>query len=203
MNLELVSVQYSTLTTIDGKRIPRFLRKVYFEIPSGLDERKSSLIACLKNHCGAMPSLKVIHSSLTHTAYTLITQQAIDDGLYSKEKDTQFFVLRDSFDQLMKLDRQNKPYMYERFVNGTLCQISSTSYAIRIISLVPDISYPFSRINRNGNIKNTIEGDGSCLVFTKEGKPIPTKSFTIRYNQQSKRLKVGRFIIMNSFPLLY
>ncbi|KAI7891423.1 uncharacterized protein EV154DRAFT_224143 [Mucor mucedo] len=101
--------------------------------------------------------------SKIHIAYTMIMQKAIDDGVYIKEKDTKIFVPRESIFQLLETFLLGKkPYMFERFVTGTLCQVSSNTYGIRI-----SYSYcliPFTRINSDGDIKNTIPDDGSFVI---------------------------------------
>ncbi|KAG2199998.1 hypothetical protein INT47_000348 [Mucor saturninus] len=102
----------------------------------------------------------LMYGSKIYTACTKIMQKAIDDGIYFKEKDTKAFVLRESILQLLRLFvPKKKPYLYERFITGALCQVSSETYAIRVGSSETDMFYPFIRINSNGDIKNTIAGD--------------------------------------------
>ncbi|KAI7888094.1 uncharacterized protein EV154DRAFT_321733 [Mucor mucedo] len=121
--------------------------------------------------------------SKIHIAYTMIMQKAIDDGVYIKEKDTKTFVLRESIFQLLETSLSGKkPYMFDRFVTGTLCKVSSNTYGIRFSSFYTDNSIPFTQINSNGDIKNTIADDGSYLVFIQKGKPVPTKGLIIQIN---------------------
>ncbi|KAI7876813.1 uncharacterized protein EV154DRAFT_64105 [Mucor mucedo] len=122
--------------------------------------------------------------SKIHIIYTMIMQKAIDDGVYIKEKDTMTFVLRESIFQLLETFLTGKkPYMFERFVTGTLCQVSSNTYGMRIPNYPPDYWRAFTRINSNGDIKNTITKDGSYLVFIKKGKPVSTKGLIIHFNE--------------------
>ncbi|KAI7891356.1 uncharacterized protein EV154DRAFT_222674 [Mucor mucedo] len=122
--------------------------------------------------------------SKIHIAYTMIMQKAMDDGVYIKEKDTKTFVLRVSIFQLLeKFLSGKKPYMFERFVTGTLCQVSSNTYGMKISSYDTDDLMPFTRINSDGDIKNTISDDGSYLVFIQKGKPVPTKGLIIQINE--------------------
>ncbi|KAG2204162.1 hypothetical protein INT47_011645 [Mucor saturninus] len=119
--------------------------------------------------------------SKIHTVYTMIMQKAMDDGIHFKEKDTKAYVLRDSISQLLGLFVQRKkPYMLERFVTGTLCQVSSETFAVRLESFLSIKSDPFVRINSHGVVKNIIEGDGSYLVFIQKGKPISRKGLIIK-----------------------
>ncbi|KAI7891457.1 uncharacterized protein EV154DRAFT_224878 [Mucor mucedo] len=71
--------------------------------------------------------------------------------------------------------------MFERFVTGTLCQVSSYTYGMRIKNL--NHSTPFTRINSDGVIKNTIADNGSYLVFIQKGKPVSTKGLIIQINE--------------------
>ncbi|KAG2191452.1 hypothetical protein INT47_012749 [Mucor saturninus] len=120
--------------------------------------------------------------SKIHIAYTMIMQKAIDDGVYIKEKDAKTFVVRESILQLLDTFLSGKKhYMFERFVPGTLCQVSSNTYGMRIASTFNFI--PFTRINSDGVIKNTIAEDGSYLVFIQEGKPVSTKGVIIQTNE--------------------
>ncbi|KAI7873149.1 uncharacterized protein EV154DRAFT_103029 [Mucor mucedo] len=122
--------------------------------------------------------------SMIHIAYTMIMQKAMDDVVYMEEKDTKIFVLRESIFQLLETFLSGKkPYMFERFVTGTLCQVSSNTYGIRILFSYISRSMSFTRINSDGDIKNTIADDGSYLVFIQKGKPVPTKGFIIQINE--------------------
>ncbi|KAI7891466.1 uncharacterized protein EV154DRAFT_551609 [Mucor mucedo] len=122
--------------------------------------------------------------SMIHIAYTIIMKKAIDDGVYIKEKDTKTFVLRKSIFQLLeKFLSGKKTYMFDRFVTGTLCQVSSKTYGMRISTYFLGKLIPFTRLNSDGDIKNTIADDGSYLVFIQKGKPVPTKGFKIQINE--------------------
>ncbi|KAI7891461.1 uncharacterized protein EV154DRAFT_224909 [Mucor mucedo] len=120
--------------------------------------------------------------SKIHIAYTMIMQKSVDDVVYMEEKDTMIFVLRESiFELLETFLTGKKPYMFDRFVTGTLCQVSSNTYGMRITNF--GNSFPFTRINSDGDIKNTIAGDDSYLVSIQKGKPVPTKGFIIQINE--------------------
>ncbi|KAI7891437.1 uncharacterized protein EV154DRAFT_224374 [Mucor mucedo] len=120
--------------------------------------------------------------SKIHIAYTMIMQKAIDDGVYMKEKDTKTFVLRKSIFQLLETFLSGKkPYMFERFVTGTLCQVSSNTYGMRITNLSRSVS--FTRINSDGDIKNTMGYVDYYLVFIQKGKPVPTRELIIQINK--------------------
>ncbi|KAI7891414.1 uncharacterized protein EV154DRAFT_223945 [Mucor mucedo] len=119
--------------------------------------------------------------SKIHIIYTMIMKKAIDDGVYIKEKDTMTFVLGESIFQLLETFLTGKkPYMFDRFVTGTLCQVSSNTYGMRILSYHSRDSMPFTRINSDGDIKNTIAGTGSYLIFIQKGKPVSTKGLIIQ-----------------------
>ncbi|KAI7869620.1 uncharacterized protein EV154DRAFT_556732 [Mucor mucedo] len=121
------------------------------------------------------------YGSKIHTVYTMIMQKAMDDGIHLKEKDTKAYILRDSIFQLLELFVQRKkPYLLERFVTGTLCQVSSETFAVRLESFLSIKSDRFVRINSKGVVKNIIEGDGSYLVFIQKGKPISKKGLIIK-----------------------
>ncbi|KAI7869628.1 uncharacterized protein EV154DRAFT_530660 [Mucor mucedo] len=121
------------------------------------------------------------YGSEIHTAYTMIMQKAMDDGIHLKEKDTKAYILRDSIFQLLELlVQRKKPYLLERFVTGTLCQVSSETYALRVNTTASGLFYPFLQINSNGDTGNIIGRDGSFLVFIQKGKPISTKGLKIQ-----------------------
>ncbi|KAG2199838.1 hypothetical protein INT47_009451 [Mucor saturninus] len=123
-------------------------------------------------------------SSKIHIAYTMIMQKAIDDGVHIKEKDTKTFVVRESILILLPtLLSGKKPYMSERFVTGALCQVSISTYGIRMSIDPLDDFLPFTRINSDGDIKNTIAEDGSYLMLIQEGKPVSTKGVIIQTNE--------------------
>ncbi|KAG2200006.1 hypothetical protein INT47_000356 [Mucor saturninus] len=122
--------------------------------------------------------------SKIHIAYIMIMQKAIDDGVYIKEKDTKTFVLRESICRLLEtFSSRRKPYMFDRFVTGTLCQVSSNTYGMRILSYYSEDLIPFTRINSDGDVKTTIAEDGSYSVFIKKGKPVSTKGLIIQINE--------------------
>ncbi|KAI7873145.1 uncharacterized protein EV154DRAFT_102827 [Mucor mucedo] len=125
------------------------------------------------------------YGSMIHTVYTMIMQKTIDDGVHFKELNTKTSVLKESIFQLLNSSVPKKrPYMFERFITGTLCQVPSKTYALRILCNEPGMSYPFIRISSNGDIKNTIAGDGSYFVFIQKGKPLSTKGFRIHINEK-------------------
>ncbi|KAI7891434.1 uncharacterized protein EV154DRAFT_224321 [Mucor mucedo] len=146
--------------------------------------------------------------SMIHIAYTMLMQKAIDDGVYIKEKDTKIFVLREFIFQLLETFLSGeKPYMFERFVTGTLCQVSGNTYGMRI----PYLSRftPFTRLNSDGDIKNTIADDGSYLVFIQKGKPVPTKGLIIQINKPTNirleilQLESSTSIVPDKYTLLH
>ncbi|KAI7896708.1 uncharacterized protein EV154DRAFT_214140 [Mucor mucedo] len=60
-----------------------------------------------------------------------------------------------------------------------------------IIANFPYESTPFTRINSDDDIKNSIAGDGSYLVFIQKGKPVSTKGFIIQTNEsQGKKFEI-------------
>ncbi|KAG2192219.1 hypothetical protein INT47_006587 [Mucor saturninus] len=95
----------------------------------------------------------------------IFLRDIIEVGLTSviERNDTKTFALRESiFQLLMPLISGEKPYMFERYVTGTLCQVSSETYGMQIgLDGYP----PFIRINSDGNITNTIAEDGSYLLI--------------------------------------
>lgn len=115
--------------------------------------------------------------SSVFTAYTLTMQKAINEGFYSRGVDTQAFVLKESVRKLLKYTERSKPYMYERFVIGTLRQVASETYGLRFSSTQIQ-RYPFFRTGRNGHIRGVFENDSSYLVFIQKGKPVPTTGLT-------------------------
>ncbi|KAI7891353.1 uncharacterized protein EV154DRAFT_222541 [Mucor mucedo] len=146
--------------------------------------------------------------SKIHIAYTMIMQKAIDDGVYIKEKDTKIFVIREFIFQLLETFLSGKkPYMFERFVTGTLCQVSSNTYGIRIPYL--NRFTPFTRLNSDGDIKNTIADDGSYLVFIQKGKPVPTKRHIIQSNEpkytnlEILQLEISPSTVPDKYALLH
>lgn len=120
------------------------------------------------------------HGSQIYNAYSLITQQVIGDDIHLKERNILPFVLRESIFTLLESVKSQKPYMYERFVTGTLCQVSNQTYAVRFPSIYTGKFYSFSRINHKNHIKNTIHNDGQYLAFIQKGKPIPTTELMIK-----------------------
>ncbi|KAI7891464.1 uncharacterized protein EV154DRAFT_563383 [Mucor mucedo] len=138
--------------------------------------------------------------SKIHIVFTMLMQKTIDDGVYIKEKDTKTFVLRESiFKQLQTFVSEKKPYMFDRFVTGTLCQVSSNTYGLRIKKELSYECMSFTRLNSDGDIKNTVADDGdikntvaddgSYFVFIQKGKPVPTKRLILQ-NNEPKNIKL-------------
>ncbi|KAI7894261.1 uncharacterized protein EV154DRAFT_478509 [Mucor mucedo] len=121
------------------------------------------------------------YGSKTHTTYTMLLQKSIDNAVQFKEKDTISFALGVSLYQLLQLVKHTKPYMFEHFIFGRLCQVSSETYALRIKQRYLERYLPFIAISRDDDIKNTMRGDSSYVVFIQKGKPVSTKSFIIQY----------------------
>ncbi|KAG2195968.1 hypothetical protein INT47_007104 [Mucor saturninus] len=115
--------------------------------------------------------------SSVFTAYTLIMQKAINEGFYLRGVDTQAFVLKESVRKLLKYTERSKPYMYERFVVGTLCQVASETYGLQFSSSQIQ-RYPYFRTGRRGHIRGVFENDSSYLVFIQKGRPVPTTGLT-------------------------
>ncbi|KAI7893682.1 uncharacterized protein EV154DRAFT_501190 [Mucor mucedo] len=109
------------------------------------------------------------YGSPLYAVYTTILQRAMDDGIHSKRKDAQAFVMKDSLDQLLHLFKSIKPHMFDRFINGTLCQVPSSTYGLRFYHRE---NHDFVRLNSNGVIKNFVVGRGHYLIFIEEGKPL-------------------------------
>lgn len=132
--------------------------------------------------------------SRIHKTYTTMLKKAIDNSIMLKEKDTEAFVLSESIWQLLETTL-TKPYMYDRFVEGALCQVSGETFAVRFPTSDPKTFYSFSRINRNGNFKSTIPNDGSYLVFLQRGEPISKKGLVVKIKAENDSLaNTGTFI---------
>ncbi|KAI7891375.1 uncharacterized protein EV154DRAFT_551551 [Mucor mucedo] len=196
-NLDMDSRIQLNINTKCGCGISIFLRNIIeVGLTSVIENMATDILSSLTNKTlfgNYVPNyifvfgnpFNLTYGSKIYTAYTMIIQKAIDDGIYIKEKDTKAFVLKESIFQLLKLFApKKKPYLYERFVTGTLCQVSSETYAIRVGSSETGMFYPFIRINSNGDIRNTIIGDGSYLVFIQKGKPFSTKGLIIQTNEE-------------------
>lgn len=142
--------------------------------------------------------LNLSYGSTIYNAYSTIAQQAIDVGVYSKEKDTQIFIFRDSFCQLIQPGTRSKPYMYERFVTGTLCQVSSETYAVRLPKQLPFMERfaSFFLINRNEEIKDTINGYGRFLILIQKGRPISIAKLFMYDRRKFHSNYSGKFIII-------
>ncbi|KAI7891454.1 uncharacterized protein EV154DRAFT_224841 [Mucor mucedo] len=192
-NLDMDSKIQLDINTKCGCSISIFLRDIIeVSLMSVIESMATDIVASLTNKRlfgDNIPNYIFVfgdpfnlgQGSKIHIAYTMIMQKAIDDGVYMKEKDTKIFALRESIFQLLETFLSGKkPYMFERFVTGTLCQVSSKTYGMRISNIRSSIS--FTRINSDGDSKNTISDDGSYLVFIQKGKPAPTKGFIIQIN---------------------
>ncbi|KAI7877876.1 uncharacterized protein EV154DRAFT_525239 [Mucor mucedo] len=190
-NLNVDSEIQLNINTKCGCRISIFLRYIIeVGLISVIESITTDIVASLTNEKlfgNYVPNCIFVfgnpfnlgQGSEIHIAYTMIMQKAIDDGVYIKEKDTKIFVLRESIIQLLDTSSTGKnPYMLERFVTGTLCQVSSNTYMMRISS--SNGLLPFTRINSDGDIKNTTAGDGSYMVFIQKGKPVSTKGLIIQ-----------------------
>lgn len=123
------------------------------------------------------------YGSLIYNAYTMVAQQAIDDSIKLNQRDTQGFILRESFFQLLKPNTHNKPYMYDRFITGTLCQVSSKTHAVRFSSLYGGDLYSFFLTNKSNDVKKIIRNDGSYLVLIKKGQHISKMGLAIKVEE--------------------
>ncbi|KAI7895810.1 uncharacterized protein EV154DRAFT_493846 [Mucor mucedo] len=120
------------------------------------------------------------NGSSFHTAYTIIMQQAIDDNLHFKLRDIRSFVIRESTSKLLEQVTRIIPCIYDKFINGTLSQVSSETYAVRFPSIYTGEYFSFCRINHSDDTKNNVKKDGGYLIFIQKGKPIPTARFMIK-----------------------
>ncbi|KAG2195023.1 hypothetical protein INT47_005623 [Mucor saturninus] len=195
-NLDMDSKIQLNINTKCGCSISIFLRDIIeVSLMSVIESMAKDILASLTNKRlfgNYVPSyifvfgdpFNLAQGSKIHIAYTMIIQKAIDDGVYLKGKDTKTFVIRESIFKLLQTFLSGKkPYIFERFVTGTLCQVSSETYGIRISSNPSRNSIPFTRINSDGVIKNTIAEDGSYLVFIQKGKPTSMKELIIQMNE--------------------
>ncbi|KAI7891430.1 uncharacterized protein EV154DRAFT_224255 [Mucor mucedo] len=203
-NLDMDSIIQLSINTKCGCSISIFLRDIIeVGLMSVIEGITTDIVASLTDKTlfgNYVPNyifvlgnpFNLVQRSKIHTAYTMIMQKAIDDAVYIKEKDTKTFVPRESIYQLLKtFSSRKKPYMFDRFVTGTLCQVSSNTYGMRISFNFPVEWMTFTRINSDGDIKNTIADDGSYLVLIQKGKPVPTNGHIIQINKPE-----GKFVAM-------
>ncbi|KAG2208760.1 hypothetical protein INT47_007859 [Mucor saturninus] len=133
------------------------------------------------------------YGSSIHTVYTQMLQKEINNSIYLKEKDTQAFALIESVYMLLDPLTQIKPYLYEKFSKGTLCQVSSETYALRLPAILKKYN-SFSRINRSGDVKNTLPSDSSYFIFIQRGKPFPLTDINIKVNTNHGRYENNEII---------
>ncbi|KAG2193299.1 hypothetical protein INT47_008660 [Mucor saturninus] len=221
-SLDMDSKIQLNINTKCGCSISIFLRDIIeVGLMSVIEGITTDILACLTNKRlfgNYVPNyifvfgdpLNLGQVSKIHITYTMIMQKAIDDGVYIKGKDTKTFVVRESILILLQtLLSGKKPYMSERFVTGTLCQVSSSTYGMRIPLGFSDHFPPFTRINSDGVIKNTIAEDGSYLVFIQEGKPVSTKGLIIQINEPNRiyleiiRLESSPSTVPDKYALLH
>lgn len=128
--------------------------------------------------------LGMFYNSFLHTTYNMLLQNAIQIAIETKEEETQGIVIRESFSQLLKPVTCNKPYMYDRFITGTMNQVSQNTYGIRFHPVNSDennqISFSCISCNQDGG-KDRIIDDGSFLVILQRGQPIPITGLTIKF----------------------
>ncbi|KAI7891410.1 uncharacterized protein EV154DRAFT_223792 [Mucor mucedo] len=221
-NLDMDSIIQLSINTNCGCSISIFLRDIIeVGLMSVIEGITTDIVASLTDKTlfgNYVPNyifvlgnpFNLVQRSKIHTAYTMIMQKAIDDGVYIKEKDTKTFVPRESIYQLLKtFSSRKKPYMFDRFVTGTLCQVSSNTYGMRISFNFPVEWKTFTRINSDGDIKNTIADDGSYLVLIQKGKPVPTNGHIIQINKPEGiylnflQLESSTNTIPNKYALLH
>lgn len=122
-------------------------------------------------------------SSILYTAYNVLLQDAITIDIESKGNDTQGIVLHESFDQLLHPVTRSKPYMYNRFITGTLTQVSGGTYGVRFQTTKHATKFiPFSCLNCNDITLN----DGSFSVIIQKGQPIPITGLKLQYSVDYK-----------------
>ncbi|KAI7873624.1 uncharacterized protein EV154DRAFT_93168 [Mucor mucedo] len=133
------------------------------------------------------------YGSSIHTVYTQVLQKEINDSIYLKEKDTQAFALIESVYMLLDPLTRIKPYLYEKFSKGTLCQVSSETYALRLPARSKKYN-SFSHINRSGDVKNTLPSDSSYFIFIQRGEPFPLTDINIKVNTNHGRYEDNEII---------
>ncbi|KAI7890470.1 uncharacterized protein EV154DRAFT_511332 [Mucor mucedo] len=125
------------------------------------------------------------YGSSIHTAYATAVQRAIDDAIQLKANDTEAFVFRDSIEILLETVQDVKPYLYDRFVTGTLCQVPNSTYGVRFNF---QFCYSFDLMNRRGKIKKYVEGCFDYMACIVKGKPISTTGTMIKLKSQEKNI---------------
>lgn len=133
-------------------------------------------------------------SSIHYNTYHTQIQRELDIGIYSKGKDAQGFALQESLAKLSIPITQSKPYMYDRLISGTLCQVSRETYGIRLI----DKRNQFQKFYTN-DCTTMIPDDGSYLVVLKKGQQIPITGFTINLRlgfEYAGCIKVGKYFFL-------
>ncbi|KAI7893684.1 uncharacterized protein EV154DRAFT_501193, partial [Mucor mucedo] len=115
-----------------------------------------------------------------YNVYTSILQKVMDDGIKSKGKDTQAFVMKDSLDQLLDLFKISKPHMFDRFTKGTLCQVPGNTYGIQVYDNQFRRRHPFVHVACNGDIKHNLSRSGDCLILIEKGRKLSTTGTMIK-----------------------
>ncbi|KAG2193498.1 hypothetical protein INT47_005023 [Mucor saturninus] len=124
-------------------------------------------------------------NSIIYKMYSVLIQEAIDNSIESKEKDTQGFVLLESFDQLLIPVTHNKPYMFHNFISGKLAQVAGETYGIRLNEFRYQFYPPFYRIKRDGYQETKLAFESSYLVVLQKGQEIPITGLDIRLGLDS------------------
>ncbi|KAI7876157.1 uncharacterized protein EV154DRAFT_68438 [Mucor mucedo] len=112
------------------------------------------------------------HNSMAYIVYSNMLQESVSNSIDLKEKYTQGLVIREPLCELLHSTTNIKPYIYDRFIAGSLKKVSRSTYGIRFREDI--IRYlPFSRINCYGDITGIGANDGSYLVVLQTGQEIP------------------------------
>ncbi|KAG2208759.1 hypothetical protein INT47_007858 [Mucor saturninus] len=120
------------------------------------------------------------YDSHFYAVYTTILQRAMDEGIKSKGKDTQAFVMKDSLDQLLYLFKIIKPHMFDRFIKGTLCMVPGNTYGIGFSDVPFSWNRRFVHVARNGDIKHSLSASSDYLILFEKGRQLSTTATMIK-----------------------
>lgn len=96
VNLELVSVQYPSLTATNSSYVPQLLKAVQFMIPFSSEKFRSSLMSCLKERCNIIMCPESIERMLKQSIslYQVDTVSKDWDVKIHRKKALLFFVAK-------------------------------------------------------------------------------------------------------------